>query len=163
MSNASKKLASRPGSSAVAPAEPPSMSTEDYLERISELIARKGYARVVDIAELLEVSRPSVTAMVQRLADAGYLHYEKYRGLVLTEKGQSVGQRIRDRHATLKRLLSLLRLDEAIQENDIEGLEHSLSPATLERLTDLTEFLEEQRERLEAFFRRRKPQATSRE
>ena len=137
------------------------MSTEDYLERISDLIARKGYARVVDIAAMLEVSQPSVTAMVQRLADAGYLHYERYRGLVLTEKGRAVGQRIRDRHATLKRLFSLLRLDEETQENDIEGIEHSLSPATLERLTDLTDFLEAKPELLVAFFRQRKARASA--
>ena len=63
-----KKAPSR--SAAVAPAVP-STSAEDYLERISELIDRKGYARVVDIAQVLEVSQPSVTAMVQRLAEAG--------------------------------------------------------------------------------------------
>ena len=129
----------------------PSASTEDYLERIDELFERKGYARVVDIATTLEVSQPSVTAMVQRLADAGYLKYEKYRGLLMTEKGRAVARRIKDRHSILKRFLSLLGVDEATREMDIEGLEHSLSALTLERLTDLTEFLESTPGILKAF------------
>jgi len=125
-----------------ASAVPPSASTEDYLERIDELFERKGYARVVDIATKLRVSQPSVTAMVQRLADSGYLKYEKYRGLLLTDKGRAVARKIKDRHHALKRFLSLLGVDELTQEADIEGLEHSLSTPTLECLTDLTDFLE---------------------
>jgi Mn-dependent DtxR family transcriptional regulator len=142
------------------------MSTEDYLERIGELIEQKGYARVVDIAASLEVSQPSVTAMVQRLAEGGYLHYEKYRGLVLTTAGRVVADRIKDRHLKLKRFLSLLGLDEQTQEDDIEGWEHCLSAATLECLSDLTDFLaarpallDEFRGRTRATVRRSPPRA----
>jgi Mn-dependent DtxR family transcriptional regulator len=131
----------------------PTISTEDYLERIGELIERKGYARVVDIAAVLEVSQPSVTAMVQRLAEAGYLNYEKYRGLVMTEAGRAVGQRVRDRHAALQRFLSLLGLDAETQETDIEGWEHCLSAATLARLVELADFLETNPTVLAAFRR----------
>ncbi len=136
-----------------------SMSTEDYLERIGELIERKGYARVVDIAAVLEVSQPSVTAMVQRLADSGYLNYEKYRGLVLTDQGRAVADRIKDRHLKLKRFLSLLGLDEQTQEDDIEGWEHCLSPATLKCLNDLTDFLEARPDLVLSFRRRDQPRA----
>ena len=153
-------MASRTGKrTRQAPPKPealPTVSTEDYLERIHELIERKGYARVVDIAARLEVSQPSVTAMVQKLAEAGYLHYERYRGLVLTGKGRAVAEKIQSRHATLKRFLSLLGLDEHTAENDIEGLEHSLSPATLERLADLADFLEANPDSLAAFVRQRR-------
>ena len=69
------------------PQSGPSQTAEDYLERIHELIEEKGYARVVDIASSLRVKQASVTSMVQKLAELGYLNYEKYRGLVLTEKG----------------------------------------------------------------------------
>src|ERR1044071_6855844 len=50
----------------------PSQSAEDYLERIHELIEKKGYARVVDIASSLKVRQASVTSMVQKLAEAGF-------------------------------------------------------------------------------------------
>lgn len=120
----------------------PSQSAEDYLERIHELIEEKGYARVVDIAESLDVKQASVTVMVQKLGELGFLDYVKYRGLRLTAKGRDVARRIQSRHATLARFFSLLGLDQKTQRMDIEGIEHHLSPDTLACLEDLSEFLE---------------------
>jgi len=129
----------------------PSQSAEDYLERIDELIEENGYARVVDIASSLKVKQASVTSMVQKLGEAGYLKYEKYRGLILTGKGQEVARNIRDRHQTLSRFFSLFGLDAETQRQDIEGIEHHLSPATVEVLADLAQFFEEHRETLKLF------------
>src|SRR5438552_9445340 len=102
------------------PQPTPSQTAEDYLERIHELIEEKGYARVVDIASSLRVKQASVTNMVQKLGDLGYLKYEKYRGLVLTEKGRAVARRIQKRHETLSRFFSLFGLDDETQRKDIE-------------------------------------------
>jgi Mn-dependent DtxR family transcriptional regulator len=124
------------------PKASPSQSAEDYLERIHELIEQKGYARVVDIASSLKVKQASVTVMVQKLAEAGFLKYEKYRGLVMTDEGRAVAQTIQNRHATLSRFFSLLGLDPETQHQDIEGIEHHLSPETVEVLADLTGFFE---------------------
>ena len=56
---------------------------EDYLERIYELLNEKGYARVVDIAERLDVKPASVTMMVKKLEISGYILRERYRGFTL--------------------------------------------------------------------------------
>jgi Mn-dependent DtxR family transcriptional regulator len=138
------------------PATAPSQSAEDYLERIQELIEEKGYARVVDIASSLEVRQASATLMVQKLGEAGYLNYEKYRGLVLTDKGRSVARKIQQRHATLSRFFSLLGLDAETQRLDIEGIEHHLSPDTLGCLADLADFFEKNPETLRQFLKSRK-------
>ena len=45
----------------------PTPSMEDYLEKIYQLIDKKGYARATDIAEALEVNPSSVTKMIQKL------------------------------------------------------------------------------------------------
>ena len=120
----------------------PSQTAEDYLERIHELIELKGYARVVDIASSLKVKQASVTSMVQKLAEAGYLKYEKYRGLVLTPKGRDVARGIQKRHETLSRFFSVFGLDADSQQEDIEGIEHHLSPDTVQILSDLAQFFE---------------------
>jgi len=129
----------------------PSQSAEDYLERIDELIEEKGYARVVDIATSLKVKQASVTSMVQKLGEAGYLKYEKYRGLILTDKGREVARKIRNRHETLSRFFSLFELDAESQRQDIEGIEHHLSPDTVEILADLAHFFEQNSEVLKLF------------
>src|SRR5262245_46091851 len=94
----------------------PSACAEDYLERIHELIELKGYARVVDIAQALDISQPSVTVMVQKLAQTGYLNYERYRGLTLTSKGRAVAGAIRERHQILQRFFTLLAVPPETQE-----------------------------------------------
>ena len=137
----------------------PSQSAEDYLERIHELIEEKGYARVVDIASSLKVKQASVTSMVQKLAEAGYLKYEKYRGLILTDKGRAVARRIRDRHETLSRFFSLFGLDVETQRDDIEGIEHHLSPETVEIVADLAQFFEARPEMLRLFQASRRKRA----
>jgi len=134
----------------------PGQSAEDYLERIHELIEEKGYARVVDIASSLQVKQASVTSMVQKLGELGYLNYEKYRGLVLTEKGKQVATNIQKRHETLSRFFSLFGLDRETQKEDIEGIEHHLSPETVEVLADLARFFEESPETLKQFLKSRK-------
>jgi len=137
----------------------PSQSAEDYLERIHELIQEKGYARVVDIASSLKIKLASVTSMVQKLDELGYLNYVKYRGLVLTDKGREVATRIQKRHETLSRFFSLFGLSAETQQQDIEGIEHHLSPATVEVLADLAQFFEENPEVLKRFTQRRKKTA----
>ncbi len=134
----------------------PSQSAEDYLERIHELIEEKGYARSVDIAHSLKVKQASVTAMVQRLAKAGYLKYEKYRGLLLTPKGREVARHIQQRHATLEHFFTLLGIDPATQHQDIEGIEHHLSHETVELISDLAIFLEKNPATLKKFLASRR-------
>lgn len=120
-----------------------SPAIEDYLEQIHNLIASKGYARVVDIAKNLGISQASVTNMIQRLDAEGFVVYERYRGVVLSEKGQKVGAEIARRHEVLTRLLSGFGLDPKTVHEDVEGMEHHISRQTLDVLTLLMEELED--------------------
>jgi Mn-dependent DtxR family transcriptional regulator len=119
-----------------------SPAIEDYLEQIHNLIASKGYARVVDIAKNLGISQASVTNMIQRLDAEGFVIYERYRGVVLTEKGGEVGAEIARRHEVLTRLLAGFGLDPQTVHEDVEGMEHHISRQTLDVLTLLMEELE---------------------
>ena len=134
----------------------PSQSAEDYLERILELIQQTGQARVVDIANSLNIRQASVTNMVKKLRELGFVEHEKYkRDLVLTEEGRDVAQRIQRRHATLSRFFSLLEVDAETQRRDIEGIEHHLSRVTVRALEDLASFFEKNPEVLERFLKSR--------
>jgi Mn-dependent DtxR family transcriptional regulator len=135
----------------------PSQSAEDYLERIHELIEEKGYARVVDIASSLQVKQASVTSMVQKLGELGYLNYAKYRGLVLTDRGRQVARGIQRRHETLSRFFSLFGLEAGTQRRDIEGIEHHLSAETVAILADLARFFEQHPAVLRRFVKSRSP------
>jgi Mn-dependent DtxR family transcriptional regulator len=118
-----------------------SESAEDYLERIDELIEDKGYARVVDIARSLRIRQASVTRMVQKLDETGFVRYERYRGLVLTAKGKGVARAIRRRHRVLEEFFRLLGVDAVTALRDLEGIEHHLSQASVRRIEALVQFL----------------------
>lgn len=126
-------------------------STEDHLERIAELIEEKGYARVADVASQLDLSSSTVSNMVRRLADRGFLNYEKYRGFSLTTEGKAVAARIKARHETLSALLGQLGLDPKIIEAEVEEIEHHLKPQTLDLLNKLVSFWKENPKELERF------------
>lgn len=127
----------------------PTPSMEDYLERIYQLIEDKGYARVSDIAEHLEVHPSSVTKMVQKLDQGKYLVYEKYRGLVLTSKGKKIGKFLVDRHELLEQFLRIIGVNEAHIYEDVEGIEHHLSWDTITCLEYLVEYFQADPQRIQ--------------
>lgn len=124
-------------------------SMEDYLERIYKLIDEKGYARVSDIAEGLEVHPSSVTKMIQKLDKDQYLIYEKYRGLILTSKGRKVGKQLVDRHQLLEQFLGSIGVQEENVYQDVEGIEHHLSWDSINCLQILMETFQRHPEFLE--------------
>jgi Mn-dependent DtxR family transcriptional regulator len=109
---------------------------EDYLEVIYELVEQKGYATSVDISNYLNVSSSSVTKMMQRLDETGYLIYEKYRGVRLTQEGIRIAQSIRNRHGLLAEFFKIIGVDEEPANNDAEGIEHHLHPRTIKKLDE---------------------------
>jgi len=121
----------------------PTPSMEDHIEIIYSLIEQKGYARVSDIAEALSVLPSSVTKMVQKLDKDGYLIYERYRGLMLTPRGQKLGKRLVKRHDLLEQFLRLIGVEEERIYGDVEGIEHHLSWNSINRIADLVQVLEE--------------------
>jgi Mn-dependent DtxR family transcriptional regulator len=123
---------------------------EDYIEQIYNLIEEKGYARVSDIAEALSVHPSSVTKMVQKLDKDEYLVYEKYRGLVLTPKGKKIGKLLVYRHELLEQLLRTIGVMEEHIYQDVEGIEHHLSWNSIDRISDLLQYFDEDEERLKA-------------
>lgn len=140
------------------------ISIEDYLERIYTLIQGKGYARVVDIASSLDVQPSSVTKMIQKLDEQDLVRYEKYRGLVLTSAGEAIATAVRRRHLKLEEFLRMLGIAESTLQGDIEGLEHDVSPQTLECIRELVSYFQEHPQRLAEFQagqRRERPHAKS--
>ncbi|MBI4235205.1 transcriptional regulator [Candidatus Peregrinibacteria bacterium] len=124
------------------------MEQEDYLETIYDLHEAKGYIRISDVAMALNLSKPSVTQMMQRLKKEGCVIYAPYQPLQLTEKGRKIGKGVAERHKVLAEFFTILGIPEKTQLKDIHGIEHSLSPVTLKTLKELTQFLKDQKFKL---------------
>ena len=100
----------------------------------------KGYARVSDIAEELLVHPSSVTKMVQKLDKDNFVNYEKYRGFVLTEKGEKIGRKLVFRHELLEEFLEIIGVEKENIYDDVEGIEHHLSWNSIDRIGDLVQY-----------------------
>lgn len=114
--------------------EGPSPRVEDYIEVIYELIIQKGYARIADISQHLAVSAPTVTKTVQRLDDEGLLDYERYRGVTLTQQGETLAEDLRRRHSLVTTFLKQIGVDDEAAHRVTEGIEHHIDAPTLERI-----------------------------
>lgn len=128
----------------------PTPSMEDYIELIYKLIESKGYARVSDLAEVLEVHPSSVTKMVQKLDRDNFLDYEKYRGFILTTKGNKVGKKLLFRHELLEEFLEIIGVEQENIYGDVEGIEHHLSWNSIDRIGDLVRYFKEDADRIQA-------------
>ena len=109
-------------------------TAEDYVEGISDIIHRQGECRVKDLAEHMGVSHVTVVRTIARLAREGLAMSEPYRPIRLTAEGEQVAAQSRQRHEIVLSFLLALGVRSGEAARDAEGMEHHVSPNTLERM-----------------------------
>jgi DtxR family Mn-dependent transcriptional regulator len=115
--------------------------TEDYLRAVYEIVERKGYARIKDIAREARIQPPSAVEMMKKLDQMGFIAYEKYGAITLTSKGQEIARAVRKRHETFKKFLEIILVPKEIALKDSHLLEHKLDPKTVLQFTRFVEFI----------------------
>lgn len=112
-----------------------SASLEDYLEAIFLLSGKDEEVRVVEIAEALGFSKPSVSEALTTLESKGLVEHEKYRGVQLTPKGKELAQQVYNKHKTLFIFLTrILGVPAARAAAEACRIEHTISEDTSARL-----------------------------
>ena len=109
-------------------------SAEDYLEAILLLQRRMGVVRSVDVAQHLEVSKPSVCHAVASLRAKGFLRMDERRFLILTEAGRSVAEITLEKHQFFSAMLMEAGVDPKTAEKEACRSEHAISTESFERL-----------------------------
>ncbi|MCQ2398975.1 MAG: metal-dependent transcriptional regulator [Clostridia bacterium] len=109
-------------------------SGEMYLETILILSKKMQTVRSIDVCEYMGFSKPSVSRAVGLLKTGGYLNVEENGGLILTDSGREVAQKIYERHTTLSSLLKSLGVDDKTATDDACKIEHDISDVTFEAI-----------------------------
>jgi len=109
-------------------------NTEDYLELIEGLIELRGEARIVDIAQKLDIAQATANKTIIRLHKQGYIEKEPYRSIFLTQTGKIIANNSKNRHIIVFNFLKKLGLDNKTASADSEGIEHHVSDKTLLRM-----------------------------
>jgi DtxR family manganese transport transcriptional regulator len=104
---------------------------EDYVEIIADLLSRDGEARPTDIARRLGVSHATAVKTVARLKRDGLVRAKPYRGVFLTEAGEVLARRVRERHEVVLAFLLAVGVPPDAAKADAEGIEHYVSDETL--------------------------------
>jgi DtxR family Mn-dependent transcriptional regulator len=113
-------------------------STQDYLKAVYNL-ARNGYlVSNTEISQKLDVAPASVTEMLKKLAQDGYIKYSPYHGSTLTEKGFQEAQKVTRKHRLLEKFLfDVLHIGKDKVHTQACQMEHSLSDEAEESLCRL--------------------------
>lgn len=116
---------------------------EDYLEMICRCMGEGGYVRIHQLAENLHVRPSSASKMAGRLKELGLVEFEKYGLVIPTAEGYGLGAALLRRHDILHRFFCLLNHSEN-ELQQVEQVEHFISPETLVSLEGLIDRLEEE-------------------
>ncbi|MFZ7103609.1 MAG: metal-dependent transcriptional regulator [Peptococcaceae bacterium] len=109
---------------------------ENYLKVLLELSGGKE-VRSNDVAEALGITRASVSRMMKRLRDEGYIVKEKYGAVTLTEKGFEEAADVKRRYNLLKLLfVRILGVDTVTAAKDACRIEHIISPESISKIDE---------------------------
>ena len=111
-------------------------SAEDYLERILMLHQSIGLVRAVDIANLMNFSKPSVSIALKKLRQNGYVTIDDGGYISLTDSGREIAERVFERHRLISKLLMALGVDEEVAKEDACRIEHDLSVESFEAIME---------------------------
>lgn len=115
--------------------ETSSKSMQDYLRAIAALSNNGDPVSTTEISRYFKISPPSVTEMLKKLAENGFVNYSSYHGSTLTAKGLHEAQKITRKHRLLEKFLSdVLHIGKDKVHSQACEMEHVLSDEAEESL-----------------------------
>ncbi len=113
-------------------------STQDYLKAVYNLARNGDLVSTTEISQKLHVAPASVTEMLKKLSQDGYINYSPYHGSTLTDKGLQEAQKVTRKHRLLEKFLSdVLHIGKDKVHTQACQMEHALSDEAEESLCRL--------------------------
>lgn len=115
-----------------------SLKEENYLKSIVILSEKNPNVGVKQISEDLNLKMPTVNAMMKKLAQKGYVNYETYKPITLTESGKLEALLILRKHRLTEMfLVKLMGLGWEEVHDIAEQLEHIKSPLFFDKMDEI--------------------------
>lgn len=131
-----------------------SHSAAHHLMAIDDLLQKYGYARVSDVARLLNITRGSVSISLKPLKESGLILQDENKHLQLSSTGQALVDAIKAKRALMRRLLAdVLGVSPQQAEIDACKMEHLLSGETAARLVSFLRFVDSDDARKQDFLK----------
>lgn len=123
-------------------------SSIHHLLAVNTLLKEYGYARAVDIAGHLNISRASVSITLNKLKEKGFIREDKNRFLKLSQKGTYIVNSVLSKRRIIEQFFNQV-LDLSLEESEINAckMEHLLSETAGKKLISfIGYFLSEQKD-----------------
>ncbi len=115
--------------------QPLTPALEDYLEVIYQLSQENGTARISDIAQRMDIAKPSVTQAITTLRREGMVYQDRYGPVLLTPKGEKRASEVWHRHRVIRCYLEeALQVSPATADHDACIMEHNISEETFAQI-----------------------------
>ena len=113
-------------------------SREDYLRAIYHLMEENKEVKSVDVADYLNVTKPSVSEMLKYMNNDRLIQYKKYSKIKLTKKGLDSAKNLTARHRIIETFLNeMLKIDSKKIHDEAHRLEHAFSNESIEKIRRL--------------------------
>ncbi len=109
-------------------------SGEMYLESILYLTKQGKNVRAIDICEYMGYSKPSVSRAIGLLKKSEYVTVDASGYITLTELGNSIAEKIYERHKILTEVLVSIGVPYDIASDDACKVEHHISDESFEAI-----------------------------
>ena|SRR3989338_4114040 len=115
-----------------------SEQVENYLKQIYKIQEQEGRVTTSVLSDRLQISAPSVTEMIKKLADEGSVTYTPYKGVELTGAGKKKALHIVRRHRLWELfLVEILKFPWDEIDEEAERLEHFMSEKLEKRIDEI--------------------------
>lgn len=129
-----------------------SSGLEDYIEAIYIADINKTQLRGAELARNLNISRASVSEALSKLASKGFINYESYGDITLTDKGRKEAVSVYHKHNILKEFFEKILSVNPQEAEDIGcKIEHIISKNILEKIRQYTLYVKRHPEITENF------------
>lgn len=119
-------------------------SLETYLIAIDKLLENKNSIIVKDVADFLKIGGASTSDAIKKLREKGYINYEPYGNITLTQLGKNSVNIKKFRHNTITKFLNkVLDIDLKNAETNAEAIEYSMTNDVLNRFVNFVTFMEQ--------------------
>ena len=112
-----------------------SANREDYLRAVYHLMEENKEVKSVDLADYLDVTKPSVSEMLKELGNEGLIEHKKYSKVKLTARGHKIARSLTSKHRLIEKFLKdMLKVDTKKIHEEAHRLEHAFSDESINRL-----------------------------
>lgn len=111
-------------------------SSEDYLETILIIRERQGYARSIDVANELGVTKPSVSVAMKKLREEELISMDDSGHIFFTDEGKKLAEKVYNKHRLLFKTLVAIGVDEETAAEEACLIEHIISDTTYKKINE---------------------------